>query len=54
MRQLFGDALVWDPPSGVLPTGVHGVDLMADHRAEIDLAFTQFFYRHMGLSQTED
>jgi hypothetical protein len=45
---------VGTPRVGVLPTGVNGVDLMADHRAEIDLAFTQFFYRHLGLSQTED
>jgi hypothetical protein len=46
--------VVWQPPSGALPAASTGVDLMADHRAEIDLAFTPFFYRHLGLSQTED
>ena len=49
MRRRSGLLAEWCSPGRV-----HGVDLMADHRAEIDLAFTQFFDRHMGLSQTED
>jgi len=51
---LVADVLVWQPPESCAPGRVHGVSLMLDHRAEIDLAFTQFFYRHLGLSQTED
>ena len=51
---LVADVLVWEPPESCSSGRIHGVDLMTDHRAEIDLAFTQFFYRHMGLSQTED
>jgi dienelactone hydrolase len=51
---LVADVLVWEPPEWCSSGRIHGVDLMTDHRAEIDLAFTQFFYRHMGLSQTEN
>lgn len=51
---LTTQVLVWQPPASCSAGRVHGVSLMQDHRAEIDLAFTQFFYRHLGLSQTED
>jgi acetyl esterase/lipase len=51
---LVADLLLWQPPESCAPGRTHGVDLMLDHRAEIDLAFTQFFYRHLGLSQVED
>jgi hypothetical protein len=45
---LVAYVLVWEPPEWCSSGRIHGVDLVADHRAEIDLAFTQFFYRPHG------
>jgi dienelactone hydrolase len=51
---LVADVLVWQPPEHCAPGRLHGVDLFLDHRAELDLALPQFFYRHLRLTQVED
>jgi dienelactone hydrolase len=51
---LVADALVWSPPDSCATGQVHAVDLLKAHGDEIDLAFAQFLYRHLELSQTED
>jgi dienelactone hydrolase len=51
---LVADALVWSPPEDCAPGEIHAVDLLIRHNQEIDLAFSQFLYQHLALSQTED
>ena len=51
---LIADSLVWSPPDDCAPGEIHAVDLLIRHEAEIDLAFSQFFSRHLALTQTED
>ena len=51
---LVADALVWSPPEDCAPGEIHAVDLLIRHRDEIDLAFSQFLYRHLALTQTEN
>jgi dienelactone hydrolase len=51
---LVADALVWSPPEDCAPGETHAVDLLIRHRDEIDLAFSQFLYRHLTLTQTEN
>jgi dienelactone hydrolase len=48
---LVADALVWSPPESCAPGEIHAVDLLIRHGPEIDLAFSQFLYRHLGLDQ---
>lgn len=51
---LVADVLVWSPPSSCAPGEIHAVSLLKAHGPEINLAFSQFLYRHLHLSQTED
>lgn len=51
---LVAEALVWSPPDSCAPGHVHAGALLIDHGDQINLAFAQFNYRHLGLSQTED
>ena len=51
---LVAEYKLWSPPEFCAPGRVHGVDLLKDHAAELNLAFTQFVYRHLELTQVED